>query len=203
MSSELLTPQSETSFPKHRFIILGVIILVILGLSAFSQSKIATSIFRAAPTTFGLLSTKTEPDKDFSPAIGYYANPFVLKASDGSTVDLRDYAGKNVVLVFQTTWCQYCREEKDLLNKMSHDSRFSLISIDIRESDRLVEKHLKDFGIEYPWYIDDTGDVSHWYLVAGTPTHIFINKDGKVIRRETGYRNEAQLNDAIDALLAS
>ena len=186
-----------------RLAVLAAIIIVIAGFWAFFQFK-PNSLGLGGNTSYGLLRGEFENGKDYSSAVGYYVPPFRLKGTDGSVVDFeKDILGKKTMLVFEATWCTFCKQEKNDLNRISKEGKVNFVVIDINESEELVKDHLSQYGINHPWYLDPGGQVSTWFLLAGTPTHLFIDEEGKIVRRDTGYRTGQELDEAIDELLAS
>jgi thiol-disulfide isomerase/thioredoxin len=162
------------------------------------------SVLGIGNTKFGLLKSEMRSDRKYATAVGFYAEPFRLKNTDGKIIDFqKDILGKKTLLVFQASWCVYCKQEKDDLNRIAAEKKINFITIDIKEDETLVKEHLASNGINYPWYLDPEGEVSTWFLLAGTPTHIYLDTEGKIIRRDTGYQNTEQLNEGINQLLAS
>ncbi|MFC1640800.1 TlpA family protein disulfide reductase [Patescibacteria group bacterium] len=192
----------EKKDSKKKYSILIVIVVGILGVWALTKYTALNDTIYEENKEFGLLDEELEKDKDYI-TVGAYAAPFRLRGSDGSVLDFtKDILGKKTLLVFETTVCEFCNREIPDFNRIAKEGKVQLFSINIKEEEDLVKNHVVAKDINHPWYLDEDGDVSTYYLVAGTPTHIFIDAEGKIMRRDTGYVSTENLNTAIDQLIA-
>lgn len=124
------------------------------------------------------------------PQIGhYYAPDFNLKDIEGNEVSLDSLAGNDLLLVFWTTWCKWCTKEKPFLKEfaISYGDKIKLIGINIQESKEVVKKHVEEFQLNFPTLLDETGKVAQDYNIRTHPTHVLINKDGKILAIRPGY----------------
>ena len=131
---------------------------------------------------------------------------------DFSGVDLRvnrydtqNLAGKVVVLKFWFKACQPCVEEIPELNQLVTAYRdqaevvFLALSLDSEESVRsFLQRHPFDYAI-----LPEARAVAHKYNVPGYPTHVVINRFGKVQTVYLGgnYQIKEKLTQAIDFAL--
>lgn len=116
-------------------------------------------------------------------SLGDTAPEFSLTAVDGSVISSQDLRGKPAVLVFWTAWCPSCKEEAPAINKLAAEFEpmgVRVVGINIGESDARIAGGVKDFGIQYTVAKDRDTSVSRRYQVAGTPTIVFLNKQGEV-----------------------
>lgn len=152
---------------------------------------------------YGILKTHFVSGKSYSPAVGYSVPPLRLRGSGGAILDTeKDFQnGKPTLIVFEATWCTYCKQELPFLNRIARDARLNYASIDIHEPAPTVDSFVRENGITHPWFYDEDGSVSTWFLLAGTPTHLFIDRNGKIATRLTGYQSDDQLQTAVDELL--
>lgn len=115
--------------------------------------------------------------------VGNHAPDFQLMKTDGVTISLADLRGKPAVLVFWSSWCHICKEEAPLINALAaeYESRgVRVLGINIRDSAARTEGGIRDFGIRYPVARDTDASVAHAYQVTGTPTIVFLDRDGVV-----------------------
>jgi peroxiredoxin len=109
---------------------------------------------------------------------------FALEDLNGNKVQLIDYKGQNVLLVFSTTWCSYCRKEipqlKELYAKYK-EKGLEIINIDIQESKDRVSTFTLKHRLPYTVLLDTDGKVASMYGVRGVPTKVLISKEGKII----------------------
>lgn len=133
------------------------------------------------------------------------APDFVIKSLEGKEVSLSDMRGKVVFLNFWATWCGPCRSEvKDiqkLYDSLKHKN-FTVMAVDIREDASTVKRFMKKNSIDFPVYMDQTGEIATRYSVRGIPTTYLINPAGEVVGvaigpREWSSENSIKLMESI------
>lgn len=192
---------SKNLLLKRGGVLIALIAVIVVAWLFFKSN---TSVLGIGTTDLGLLKSEMRSDRKYASAVGYYVEPFRLKSTDGKIIDFqKDILGKKTMLVFQATWCVYCKQELRDLKDIAAGKQVNFISIDINEDESLVKNHLAENGINYPWYLDPGGEVSTWFLLAGTPTHVYVDVNGKIIRRDAGYQSKEKLQEAINQLLQS
>jgi len=112
------------------------------------------------------------------------AGDFSLTDLDGRKFKLSDYRGKPVLLIFSTTWCNYCRSEiphfKDIHSKYSRLG-LEVINIDIQEPRDRVLRFAQRYELPYRILLDDGGRVAELYSIVGVPALILIDGKGKIL----------------------
>jgi len=136
-------------------------------------------------------------------AIGDIAPDFQLVRQDGSQVSPQALRGQPAVLVFWTAWCPSCKEEAPHINELAakyEPQGVRVVGINIQDSPARLAGGVKDFGIKYAVASDADATVARRYKVVGTPTVVFLDKQGvvKYFGNELPKDYAAQL----DALLA-
>ena len=134
---------------------------------------------------------------------GHLAPDFEVTKLDGSTVSFADVEGNPAVLIFWTAWCPSCKEEAPLLNKLAEKydgNGIRVLGINIGEGEGRVREGIKDFGIKYDVARDVDSSVAKRYGVVGTPTIIFLDKDG--VTQYVGNELPADYISRLDALVA-
>ncbi|NOX97180.1 MAG: TlpA family protein disulfide reductase [Nitrospirae bacterium] len=140
------------------------------------------------------------------------APDFELDNLDGKKVRLKDYRGKIILLNFMATWCHWCRKEMPSLQKLYEqfkDQDFVIVAVfSDREGARAVVPFVEKSGYTFfgdSGLLDPTGRVDTLYGITGTPTSYLINREGKMIGREIGYRDwfTQGTRDLIEGLLKS
>ena len=113
------------------------------------------------------------------------ASAFQLKDLNDKVVSLSDYKNKKaVMLIFWTTWCPYCREELNILNKEytgSVKDSVELLAINVGESKSKVENYVKSHNISFKVLLDSDSLVARSYDLMGVPTYFVINKSGEIV----------------------
>ncbi len=120
---------------------------------------------------------------------------FVLKNLEGQDVSLESHLKQNkaVLLNFWATWCPPCAEEIPDLIKLQEKHKgdaFTILGIDVAESDKKVGRFAKKMGINYPVLLDSRSEVAEEYGIVGIPTSLLVNQEGKVIGKYYGFTRE-------------
>jgi len=119
-----------------------------------------------------------------NPLIGQQAPDFTLETLQGQKASMLQYRGNQPVMIFfWATWCPHCRtqlkglmQQRDQIKQMG----IKIILVDVGESLGEVKAFCETNNISMDVFLDENGEVSNNYRVAGIPTFIFINKEGIV-----------------------
>lgn len=140
------------------------------------------------------------------------ATDFSLRSTEGRTVRLSDYLGKDVVLLsFWATWCQPCLGEMPELEKLHQrykDQGLTIIgvSMDGPESIANVESTVRRYNISYPVLLDEETRVASIYdPTKDAPFTVIIGRSGRVVDSHLGYSpgDELKLEQQLKTLLAA
>jgi cytochrome c biogenesis protein CcmG, thiol:disulfide interchange protein DsbE len=166
----------------------------------YAETRTAAAVIGKA----GLAGTQAAlPAARSATSIGHPAPNFQLKRIDGGRVSLADLRGKPVVIVFWSAWCSSCKEEAPRINALADEYErkgVRVIGIDIKDSAARTESGVREFGIRYTVARDPDASVARAYQVRGTPTIVFLDREG-VVRY---FANElpADYAQRLDGLLA-
>jgi peroxiredoxin len=123
------------------------------------------------------------------------AMDFALQSTEGKTVHLSDYLGKDVVLIdFWSTTCAPCMVEMPHLvdlYKTHKDKGFVVlaVSLDGPESLADVNRVVHDKEMIFPVLLDqETTVVSRFNPKKEMPFSVLIDRSGKIIRKRPGYQ---------------
>lgn len=113
---------------------------------------------------------------------------FTTRDLEGNKVQLEDYRGKVVALNFWFIGCKPCVMEMPELNELvekyeKEDIVFLAIALDKGSS---IEKFLKKTAFDYQ-IIPDGRSVTGEYGIFSYPTHLILDRDGKVVFSQQGY----------------
>lgn len=117
---------------------------------------------------------------------------FTLTDLNGSAVRLSELRGKVVIIEFWATWCPPCKESVPELNKVAdkfRDKNFQLIGISVDKGGEAlsnVRAFVKENAVAYPVMVD-SGKVNVAYGVNGIPAMFIIDKEGRIVKRHTGF----------------
>ncbi len=159
-----------------------------------------TRTIRAALLFALVLATACTAAKDKNAV----ASNFKLLDLDGKTVQLSDFKGRPVMIDFWATWCPPCRETIPALVKLhkTYAPRGLVvlgISMDEGGWDS-VQQFVRSHGITYP-VLKGNDAVQDAYQVRTIPMIVFIDKEGKMVRRFIGVGGDGELDKAAEALL--
>jgi len=121
------------------------------------------------------------------------APDFTLKTLDGQEITLSKLRGKVVLLDFWATWCGPCKESIPHLvqiYKTYQQKELEIIGMNVDRGDVSgVHRFVKSMDIPYPVIITPD-EVGRSYGVAGIPTTILIDKQGKIRDKTLGFNSK-------------
>ena len=180
-------------------IVVGIfLIIIVLFLWSFSSSFFKDNYkTKSDPIAF----IKAEDAKAAGGSLsepGKEAPDFSVTDVNGNTVKLSEFRGKNPVIVeIFSTWCGVCISETDDFRKLLNNfPEIKIISIDIdpTETDEDIKRFIRAYSEGYSnWiYARDTDRVSIKYGAPFTGTTILVDKDGKIVYRDS-YSSEYEV----------
>ena len=147
-------------------------------------------------------STKENTDSSAKTAIEKYN--FALVDGEGKTHNLSDYKGKTIVMNFFGTWCHYCNEEFEGLQKindeMKDDVQVLMIAapgLNGEGSIQYVEEYMKKKGYNFTILYDTTLQATDTYHISGYPTTYIVRPSGEFLGYVPGYVSEEQMRNYI------
>lgn len=132
------------------------------------------------------------------------APDFTLPLFDGGTLQLADLRGQVVVLNFWASWCPPCRAEAPTFARVSQafqERGVVFVGVNVQDTEPDARAFLAEFGIRYPNGPDTTTQIATDYGVAGIPTTLFLDAQGRIARRWLGALDERQLTAFSEELL--
>jgi len=178
---------------QQRSVVLGTV----LALVAVAIAVVAYN--RSRQNVAGQLSGVPE-----GVLVGQRALNFTLQTADGRTVSLVDYHGRPVLVNFWGTWCTICRHEFPAFEQVYQryqDQGFEILTVNIGESTAVVSQYAKNMGLSMPMLLDSDRSVTQAYRVFGTPTNIFVDKNGIITERMTQELEQEALVQRVENLL--
>ena len=152
------------------------------------------------------LQERMEPQSADADA-GHLANAAIIDMS-GKQVPLASFKGKVLVMDFWATWCQPCRMQHPLFERVKSDfkddPRVVFLEIDAGEDRDTVAPFLKKQAWNNDAYLDN--DLAHTLNIESIPTTVLVDRSGKLYSELVGFRPEtfvALLTSRIQDALAS
>jgi thiol-disulfide isomerase/thioredoxin len=104
----------------------------------------------------------------------------------GQPVNLKQVVGqKPVYIKFWATWCMDCRRELPGLQKIYETYRDKIgvyaVNLNINEKDEYILALQKEHKLTIPIVMDNKGSIAGNFQFYGTPFHVLINAQGKVV----------------------
>lgn len=136
--------------------------------------------------------------------VGAKAPDFTLRNVYGATLTRDSFAGRNLVLAFTAAWCDLCKTEKLLLDKIQadfsrQDVAVALVSLDETPSD--VRSQMRTDTTHWNVFTDSAGQsirVLEAYNVNALPRCFLIDRSGTIVLKTD---NGIELRRALEALL--
>ena len=140
---------------------------------------------------------------------GQPAPDFTLQDVAGKTWKLSDFKGKKIVMIdFWATWCNICKRELPILQKVyqgyqGKDVEFLGIALD--ENVAAIKKVAWEKGVTYPILVDkDTKVATEIFQLSGPiPYKVIIDLSGTIVYDHVGDYADypPEIVDIIDQLL--
>jgi thiol-disulfide isomerase/thioredoxin len=172
---------------------LALVLALLAGVAGLSR------VFR--PSARGLGTSRDAPDF----ALPVVANGASLGEGASATLKMGDLRGKPVLLDFWATWCEPCRLEAPIVDRVSRRWRDRGVVVVGVNTDRLDEgdpaAYARRHSLSYPIVRDDRGTAQHAYEVDTLPTLVVVSRTGKIIAIRSGVTDEGELEKLIEAAL--
>jgi peroxiredoxin len=145
--------------------------------------------------------------------VGDPAPGFALDDLDGKPFDLLKSSPQKVhLLVFWSIFCEPCKEEMPLIQRLYDqykDSGFDVLAIamDGEPMKKSIQGLIRQKGYTFRVFVDKLAKdesfvVADPYGVAGTPTLYMVDREGKIALAEVGRMSKESLEKAIKKTLA-
>jgi len=137
---------------------LGLLALL-LAIPVHSAAATSGRQLQAAPTD-------TKPD-------------FILPSLDGPSYDLRQQAGRVVLVHFFATWCEPCREELASLSSLARMPGIEpplILAINVAEVPPRVRRFLDGTPADFPVLLDSDRTVTRAWGVYALPTTYVLDR---------------------------
>ncbi len=143
-------------------------------------------------------------DRGPEQVVGAQLPALSLPALNGPQVNLEALRGKDVLVNVWATWCGPCRREMPALAQLSRamGSRLSIVAIDQGEDAGVVNAYVKQFGVNFPVYLDRDQRVGTTLHLVGLPSSFFVDRSGVVRDAIDGEMTYDMMREKAQRLIA-
>ena len=128
----------------------------------------------------------------------------MVKALDGSTLDLSSLKGRPVWVNFMASWCPSCADELPLMTGFEAryaESGLAVVLVDVREDAPTVKAFLATLKVSLPTGLDTTGAVAQAWRATALPIHFWIDATGIVRYGAVGSVGPDLMAKGLEAIL--
>jgi peroxiredoxin len=173
---------------------------------ANKERWVSVLIFAVFTVTLGVLLPAGTAAEKVGPAVGNKAPDFVLSGLTSKKVELYSVVKENKVTLinFWGIWCPYCVAEIPELVGFYNEYRrrqVEILAVNAGDNPKKVPAFAKKNPMAFPILIDKNNAVSNLYQIAGFPTTIIIDRQGKIRDIITGAVNRSTLAAKVEAVL--
>jgi len=121
---------------------------------------------------------------------------FTAKTTDGEKFTNETIKGKVVLLDFWTTWCPYCAEEAQIVDKLGHefnDKGLIVLAINVAESKKKVRQYLEQHPRSSRIVLMEDTNLAAMYQANVYPIYVVIDRDGNIVGDQRGAAGEGGL----------
>jgi len=187
--------------------LVGAVLGAALGVAVAAPPAAAEDVgFTPIPVIKGVKSLEN----------GKPAPVFSVKDTEGKTFDFAvEQAKRAHVLVFWSIFCEPCREEMPVIEKLANEYRaggkVEILTVNMDGEPFLdgIKGFLRQYKYSFRVLLDqldakgETFAIADPYQVAGTPVLYLVNAEGKVAGSHLGRVGEADLRAMITAMLGA
>lgn len=121
---------------------------------------------------------------------------FTATTMDGEKFSNASVKGKVVLLDFWTTWCPYCNEEAEIVDKLGRelgDKGLIVLAINVAESKKKVKLHLQRHPRTSRIVLMEDTNLAAMYQATVYPIYVVIDREGNIAGNQRGAAGEGAL----------
>lgn len=131
----------------------------------------------------------------FAAGAGDPAPPFTLPESNGNAVALDNLRGRVVYVDFWASWCAPCRRSFPWMSEMQRrygDGGLTVVAVNVDRKREDAAKFLAVTPGAFTIVYDPAGAVASAYDVKGMPTSYLVDRAGRIVAVDSGFREDAK-----------
>ena len=144
------------------------------------------------------------PDRGPLQVVGTSLPSLTLPGLRGPSLNMKDLGGRPVLVNVWATWCGPCRREMPALTQLAHrmGPRVAVIAIDQGEDEQVVKAYVKQFGVDFPVYLDNDQRIGTALHLVGLPSSFFVDSNGIIRDAVDGEMTYDMMSDKAQHLIA-
>ena len=138
-------------------------------------------------------------------AAGGAAPAFRLASLEGRQLGPADFPGQVVVIEFWATWCVPCHLQAEVLAEVHAGQRGSAVqflAVSVGEEEGTVRAFTDKKPFAYPVLLDTANEVADSFEVFTLPTIVVLDRQGRVVLKESGLVDARTIEKAVVGALA-
>jgi thiol-disulfide isomerase/thioredoxin len=125
---------------------------------------------------------------------------FALRTFDGNNLSRASLKGKPFMLIFWNTWCQECKKELPIINRLAlrlgpGGVPILAVNTGLNDSESKARAYWKKYEYVFPAAFDHNFEIGTAFRVRGVPTILLVDSKG-VVR----YKNPVLPDDIEERL---
>ncbi len=127
-------------------------------------------LYQAEPLVTGLEIGQRAPDRTFTDL-------------QGNEVSVSDYRGRDLLLIFGSTWCSYTQAKIPLFQSLHSaygGTDLDILFVYVGQDDVTARDHVETEGITYDVVVDPEGRSVGRYMISGIPHGIYLDPEGVI-----------------------
>jgi thiol-disulfide isomerase/thioredoxin len=125
---------------------------------------------------------------------------FNATTTSGEKFNNASIKGKVVLLEFWTTWCGFCADEAEFVDKIGKefsDKGLILLAINVGESKKTVRKYLEQHPRNCKIVMMEETNLAAMYQATAYPIYVVIDRDGNIAGTQRGAGGEEALRQLL------
>lgn len=134
------------------------------------------------------------------------APAFRLASLDGRQLGPADFAGQVVLIDFWATWCVPCHLQAEVLAEVHAAQRgraVQFLAVSVGEDEQTVREFAAKKPFAYPVLLDEATEVADSFEVFTLPTIVVLDRQGRVVLKESGLVDARTITKAVEGALTS